>query len=54
MEILCIFCMGILPIFFYFLIIVLLIHKNKEIEKIVLDIGKCHLELLVSHHEKPV
>lgn len=53
-QILGILCMGMLPMILTFLILVLLIHKNKEIEKIVLDIGGCHLELLMSQPEKPV
>lgn len=54
MQILCILCMGMLPMLLNFLVIMLLIHKNKEIKKVVLDIGKCHLELLMFQPREPV
>lgn len=54
MQILCIMCMWMLPMLIYFLVIVLLIHKNKEIEKIVLNIGRCRLELHMFQPKKPV
>lgn len=53
-QIVSILCMGMLPMVLIFLILVLLIHKNKGIKKLVLDIGGCHLELLMSNPKKPV
>lgn len=53
-QIFSIICMGVLPMVLIFLVIVLLIYKNREMEKLVLDFGGCHLELLMSQHEKPV
>ena len=46
--------MGMFPTVLIFLFLVLLIHKNKEIEKLVLDVGGCHLELQLSQPKKPV